>query len=77
MLLDYCLQEKREHMVVMVTNMKRRSVLGALVGGAIVTTVSVATLIKYRSFRKLKEEMDSIPYELEKPFNWKHFFRQY
>jgi hypothetical protein len=64
-------------MVVMVTNMKKHSVLGALIGGVVVATVSVATVLRYRSFRQLKEEMDAIPYDLEKPFSWKHFFKQY
>ena len=64
-------------MVVMVTNMKKRSVLGALIGGMVIATVSAVTVIRYRSFCRLKEEMDAIPYDLEKPFSWKHFFKQY
>ena len=61
----------------MVISMNRKSVLNAIAGGIIVASVTTGLFLKYRSFRQLKENIDSIPYDLKKPFKWQHFFKQY
>ncbi len=57
--------------------MKKTSILGTLLGGAAIASVSIAAVMRYKSFNKLKKDINTIPYELEKPYSWKHFFRDY
>ena len=53
----------------------KRPITVAIIGGAIVASAVAAMRLAY--FKNMKSQLDSIPYEKEKPFNWKHFFRNY
>ena len=77
MLRDYFLLVRKDNTEVTVIKMKKKSVLGALVGGIAVVSVTTAVLMRYKSVCQLKEDVTSIPYDLERPFNWKHYFRNY
>ena len=61
-------------MVTMVTDMDKRYLSRTTVSGIILASISTIAIIRYKSFYKLKKEINTIPYELEKPFNWRHFF---
>jgi hypothetical protein len=65
----------------MAISMNRKSVLNAIASGIIVTLAAIGILLKYRFHSRLKEhiqlkeEMAAIPYDLEKPFKWRHFVK--
>lgn len=58
------------------TQMKRRPVITALIGGTVVASVAALALKRYFVFKNLKEEITSIPWDKEE-VTWKHFFKKY
>ena len=65
----------------MAISMNKKSILNVIVGGIIFTLAATGILLKYRFLRRLKykmqlrEEINAIPYDLEKPFKWRHFIK--
>jgi len=53
--------------------MDKRYLSRTAVSGIILASISTIAVIRYKSFYRLKKEINTIPYELEKPFNWRHF----
>ena len=56
---------------------KKYSFFNAAVGGIVLASLSTIAIMRYNSFRNLKKDIDSIPYDVEKPFNWRYFFKNY
>ena len=65
----------------MAISMNKKSILNVIVGGIIFTLAATGILLKYRFLRRLKdkiqlrEEINAIPYDLEKPFKWRHLVK--
>jgi len=65
----------------MAISMNKKSILNVIVGGIIITLAATGILLKYRFLRRLKykmqlrEEINAIPYDLEKPFKWRHLVK--
>ena len=48
--------------------------IGYILGGAVVASLAVVATKRFFDFKSLKKEVETIPYELEKPFSWKEYF---
>jgi len=65
----------------MVTDMNKKPIVNIIAGGIIATLAAIGILLKYRFHSRLKahinlkEEIDAIPYDLERPFRWRHFVK--
>ena len=46
----------------------------SIIGGALLASITAVAVKRYFSFRELKKEIDTFPYEIEKPFSWKEYF---
>ena len=52
----------------------KNPIVKSILGGAVVASLAVVAAKRFINFRALKEEVNSIPYELEQPFSWKEYF---
>jgi len=72
---------RRERTEDMAISMNKKSIVNVIAGGIIATLAAIVILLKYRFYSRLKkhiqlkEEMAAIPYDLEKPFKWRHFVK--
>ena len=49
-------------------------IVKSILGGAVVASLAAVAVKRYFNVRELKKEIESIPYEVEKPFSWKEYF---